>query len=487
MQQSAQQLYLYHNDPCTIQVNQGLTSGMIPLNNLNHDEVDVNNIQGQCKRPALSCRNTTTTITTTTITTTNTNTNTATSTTNDTTTNEGTHDFNCPVANHKSDTLPPQWSKSSTTKSTNDMRSSQLHPYLRNMAALKQKQKFSLDHFDNNRRVIKSTTHHQHASHRPLKQPHQSTPTFYNAYLQPNAQFIGEQQSGKSKFRIKVEFKTVDLKNSLVTGFLQINGLTKDHQEIVTYFRGEIINNPLFSQQQQSSSSSSGLSTTYNDEYKRYSFMAENKSWGSSTENDLDHWQRLTGRSSPIIPTFPTLPYPAYSTCPYAAAAAAAAAASGATTTTTAAHNSSFSISRSRKSHEQSVEFMNKLAKIYRGQCQDDTDNNHQYIYMRWKEEFLLPDSRVKQIPNASFEGFYYIVLNIGDGRVMDQDNLDMDMDMDTDIDKQGNYSKTNSGTSGSKPGDINGLYYHISSEKFQSLSLNHVDNHGVSSTFDFN
>lgn len=31
---------------------------------------------------------------------------------------------------------------------------------------------------------------------------------------------------------------------------------------------------------------------------------------------------------------------------------------------------------------------------------------------MRWKEKFLVPDHRVKEISGASFEGFYYICFN---------------------------------------------------------------------------
>lgn len=122
---------------------------------------------------------------------------------------------------HKSDLLPAKGANSSTSTLTNHILTRQQHPYLRNMATLRLKQKFSLDHFDCNRRVFKSSSH-RHTNHYQYEQPQQSTPTFYNAYLQPNAQFIGEQQSGKSKFRIKVEFKTVDLKNSLVTGFYKL-------------------------------------------------------------------------------------------------------------------------------------------------------------------------------------------------------------------------------------------------------------------------
>lgn len=35
-----------------------------------------------------------------------------------------------------------------------------------------------------------------------------------------------------------------------------------------------------------------------------------------------------------------------------------------------------------------------------------------EHIFMRWKEYFLVPDHRVRNISGASFEGFYYICFN---------------------------------------------------------------------------
>lgn len=37
---------------------------------------------------------------------------------------------------------------------------------------------------------------------------------------------------------------------------------------------------------------------------------------------------------------------------------------------------------------------------------------NRENVFMRWKEKFLVPDHRVKEISGASFEGFYYICFN---------------------------------------------------------------------------
>ena len=37
---------------------------------------------------------------------------------------------------------------------------------------------------------------------------------------------------------------------------------------------------------------------------------------------------------------------------------------------------------------------------------------NRENMFMRWKEKFLVPDHRVREINGASFEGFYYICFN---------------------------------------------------------------------------
>ncbi|KAF9897666.1 GID complex subunit 4, VID24 [Lobosporangium transversale] len=64
---------------------------------------------------------------------------------------------------------------------------------------------------------------------------------------------------------------------------------------------------------------------------------------------------------------------------------------------------------------------------------------NESVVFMRWKEHFLVPDHRVRGISGASFAGFYYIC-----------------------------YSKLT--------GEIDGYYYHQTSEKHQQLLLQHVD-----------
>ncbi|KAJ3415825.1 Long-chain-fatty-acid--CoA ligase 5 [Chytridiales sp. JEL 0842] len=66
-------------------------------------------------------------------------------------------------------------------------------------------------------------------------------------------------------------------------------------------------------------------------------------------------------------------------------------------------------------------------------------------IFMRWKEQFLVPDHRIKSITGASFAGFYYIA-----------------------------FQKST--------GSITGYYFHQNSEMFQHLSLNHK---GVNTDYD--
>ncbi|ODV86283.1 hypothetical protein CANARDRAFT_181382, partial [[Candida] arabinofermentans NRRL YB-2248] len=74
---------------------------------------------------------------------------------------------------------------------------------------------------------------------------------------------------------------------------------------------------------------------------------------------------------------------------------------------------------------------------------------NNEFLYMRWKEVFLVPDAKVKDIRGASFAGFYYVCFN-------------------------------------QLTGYISGLYFHKCSDKFQQLELAHVPDGGVSPSFCF-
>ncbi|KRZ45937.1 Glucose-induced degradation protein 4 -like protein, partial [Trichinella pseudospiralis] len=81
----------------------------------------------------------------------------------------------------------------------------------------------------------------------------------------------------------------------------------------------------------------------------------------------------------------------------------------------------------------------NKYKKMFNSDnfdCLALKKDNH--VFMRWKEQFLIPDYQVRDIHGASFAGFYYIALNLLNGV-------------------------------------IEGYYYHKNSEWFQSLNLKYV------------
>ncbi|RWS30955.1 glucose-induced degradation protein 4-like protein, partial [Leptotrombidium deliense] len=69
--------------------------------------------------------------------------------------------------------------------------------------------------------------------------------------------------------------------------------------------------------------------------------------------------------------------------------------------------------------------------------------DNTDFVFMRWKEHFLVPDHTIKDISGASFAGFYYIC-----------------------------FTKSTA--------NIEGYYYHRQSEWYQSLNLVHIPEHSI-------
>ncbi|KAK3755912.1 hypothetical protein QZH41_019434 [Actinostola sp. cb2023] len=83
-----------------------------------------------------------------------------------------------------------------------------------------------------------------------------------------------------------------------------------------------------------------------------------------------------------------------------------------------------------------------QFAKTFNSDSFDYTQlDNLDFIFMRWKEQFLVPDHKIRDINGASFAGFYYICLQ-------------------------------------KSTASIEGYYYHRSSEWFQSLNLTHIPDH---------
>ncbi|EWC43998.1 hypothetical protein DRE_01350 [Drechslerella stenobrocha 248] len=118
----------------------------------------------------------------------------------------------------------------------------------------------------------------------------------------------------------------------------------------------------------------------------RYGFRTKNESWGAKERDDIQHWGR----------------FPAYRP-----------------------HSSNSKDSTTKEFGDQ------------------------EQIFMRWKEYFLVPNHRVKELTGASFDGFYYIC-----------------------------FSQTN--------GNVSGIYFHSNSEKWQQLELKHIPDHGIYKSVEF-
>ena len=98
----------------------------------------------------------------------------------------------------------------------------------------------------------------------------------------------------------------------------------------------------------------------------RYGFMAEHDVWGASEKTDLQHWEAFENLA------------------PYAHLAQRG-------PTDTASREATMQEALKPDSHT---------------------------MYMRWKEQFLVPDHRVRTINGASFEGFYYVSIDTRVGTV---------------------------------------------------------------------
>jgi len=96
------------------------------------------------------------------------------------------------------------------------------------------------------------------------------------------------------------------------------------------------------------------------------------------------------------------------------------------------------------KKHWSKFAAFHHFAKTFNSDTFDcETLKRSDYIFMRWKEHFLVPDHTIKDISGASFAGFYYICFTKSDAT-------------------------------------IEGYYYHRSSEMFQSLNLKHIPDKSV-------
>ncbi|KAM3163063.1 Vacuolar import and degradation protein 24 [Lachancea thermotolerans] len=221
--------------------------------------------------------------------------------------------------------------------------------------------------------------------------------------LRPRARFTGFQISDYKKYQVSVTLKTVDLPASPyctastphVTGFLSICGLTAQHPEITTFFEGYAV--------------------TDNIGFLSSAMPSELDALKANDRTDLDHWLSF--------PCFKELCSPQDSAAEDAAKPA------------TSAEDSK----------------PDTLGAIVQGSYSHTDFMQNRFIYMRWKEKFLVPDADVDSVEGASYDGYYYIV----------HDQL---------------------------TGHIVGFYYHKDAEKFQQLELTPVtDECSGSCDFEFN
>ncbi|TIA90445.1 hypothetical protein E3P99_01555 [Wallemia hederae] len=194
--------------------------------------------------------------------------------------------------------------------------------------------------------------------------------------LSPGASFKGVQRSGWQSYTVTVDIQDVSITNSQASGYLCIDGLTRNQPSITTFFTAEIIGN-------------------------KYGFRT-NK-YDATASDDLKHWSKFDA------------------------------------------------FKRITKKDDNRMTY--DLLKDF---------THTRAIFMRWKEHFCVPDSSIKDIPGASFDGFYYVC-------------IDLDCPP-SDI--------THPSIPSSGP-HLSGYYFHPNSEPFQQLNLRELPK-TTSDTFEF-
>ena len=145
--------------------------------------------------------------------------------------------------------------------------------------------------------------------------------------LSPGASFKGIQRSGWQSYHVKVDIQDVSITNSQASGYLTIDGLTRNQPTITTFFTAEIIGN-------------------------KYGFRTSK--YDATASDDLRHWSKFEA------------------------------------------------FKRITKKDDNKMTY--DLLKDF---------THTRAIFMRWKEHFCVPDSSIKDIPGASFDGFYYVCIDL--------------------------------------------------------------------------
>ena len=229
--------------------------------------------------------------------------------------------------------------------------------------------------------------------------------TICTNYLRPRMQFTGYQISGYKRYQVTVNLKTVDLPTKECTslsphlsGFLSIRGLTNQHPEISTYFEAYAVNHKELG----------FLSSSWEDEPVLNEYKA-------TDQTDLEHWINF--------PSFRQLFLMSQQN-----------------NLNSVDDNAVTSAVRKSQPPQQlpstpSTDAGN-ISRIFSQEKLFDNYLNERFIFMKWKEKFLVPDALLMEgVDGASYDGFYYIV----------HDQVS---------------------------GNIQGFYYHQDAEKFQQLEL---------------
>ena len=138
----------------------------------------------------------------------------------------------------------------------------------------------------------------------------------------------------------------MNLEESYLCGYLKIKGLTEEYPTLTTFFDGEIIS-------------------------KKHPFLT--RKWDADEDVDKKHWVLISPIIRLVNQEFPS-------------------------------SNVIFYLLQSKFSS------FYQYAKTFNSDAFDyDALEQTDFVYMRWKEHFLVPDHTIRDIHGASFAGFYYI------------------------------------------------------------------------------
>ncbi|KAI4455905.1 hypothetical protein MML48_8g00001578 [Holotrichia oblita] len=204
--------------------------------------------------------------------------------------------------------------------------------------------------------------------------------------LYNGSRFHGYQKSKGNAYEVEVILQHVDEGRAFVCGYLQIHGLTDEYPTLTTFFDGEII-------------------------CERHPFLT--RKWEADQEVDRAHWHVDEERSfvcgylkiHGLTDEYPTL--------------------------TTffdgeiISEKHPFLTRKWEADQDVDKKHWGRFAPFAQYAKQFSTDyfdyntiKDTDYVFMRWKEHFLVPNHKITDISGASFAGFYYIMFQKSKGTI---------------------------------------------------------------------